>query len=54
MTPPMCSTSSRVPWKALLAVTVASTSTIGCSPRSAAASADSTTRAAAPAPMIIP
>ena len=44
----MCSTSSRVPWKALLAVTAASTSQIGRMPRSRAASADSTTSAAAP------
>ena len=50
----MCSTSSRVPWKALFAVTVPSTSQIGCSPRSRAASADSTTSAAAPMPMIMP
>ena len=50
----MCSTSSRVPWKALFAVTVPSTSQIGCRPRSRAASADSTTRAAAPIPRIIP
>ena len=50
----MWSTSSRVPWKALLAVTAPSTSQIGCSPRSRAASADSTTNAAAPIPTIMP
>ena len=37
ITPPMCSTSSRVPWKALLAVTAPSTSQIGWTPRSRAA-----------------
>ena len=51
---PMCCTSRRVPWKALLAVTVLSTSQIGRMPRSRAASALSTTRAAAPMPMIMP
>ena len=45
MTSPMWSTSSRVPWNALLAVTVPSTSQIGCRPRSRAASAASTTMA---------
>ncbi len=50
----MCSTSSRVPWKALLAVTAPSTSQMGCRPRSRAASADSTTKAAAPIPTIMP
>ena len=54
MTPLMWSTSRRVPWKALLAVIVPSTSAIGWMPRSAAASAVSTTIAAAPAPMSIP
>ncbi len=54
MTPPMCSTSSLVPWKALLAVTAPSTSQMGWMPRSRAASADSTTSAAAPTPTIIP
>ena len=54
MTPAMCFTSSRLPWKALLAVTVPSTSQIGCTPRSRAASADSTTIPAAPIPMINP
>ena len=38
ITSPMCWTSSRVPWNALLAVTVPITSQIGCRPRSAAAS----------------
>ena len=50
----MCSTSSRVPWKAEFAVTDPSTSQIGVSPRSRAAAALSTTRPAAPMPMIIP
>ncbi len=54
MTPPMCSTSRRDPWKALLAVTVPRISQIGWMPRSRAASALSTTRAAAPEPMIMP
>ena len=54
MTPPMCSTSSREPWNAEFAVTVASTSQIGARPRSAAASLDSTTSAAAPEPTIMP
>ena len=48
------STSSRVPWKALLAVTVPSTSQIGWMPRSRAASADSTTKPRRPCPMIMP
>ena len=39
ITPPMWSTSSRVPWNALFAVTVPSTSQIGAMPRSRAASA---------------
>ena len=43
-----------MPWKALLAVTAARISQIGRMPRSRAAAADSTTRAAAPEPMIIP
>ncbi len=46
--------SSRVPWNALLAVTALSTSQMGRSPRSSAASALSTTSAAAPIPMIMP
>ena len=50
----MCSTSRRVPWKALFAVTALSTSQIGRMPRSRAASALSTTSAAAPIPMIMP
>ncbi len=54
MTPLMCSMLSRVPWKALLAATAASTSQIGAMPRSRAAAADSTTKAAAPEPMIMP
>src|SRR5450759_5624936 len=54
MTPQMCSTSSRLPWKALLAVTVPRISAIGWMPRSRAASAASTTSAAAPIPMIMP
>ncbi len=54
MTPAMWPTSSRVPWNALLAVTAPSTSQIGDMPRSRAASADSTTKAAAPIPMIMP
>ena len=54
MTPLMWSMSNRVPWKALLAMTEPSTWAIGWMPRSRAASADSTTRAAAPAPMIMP
>ena len=49
-----CATSSRVPWNALLRVTVDSTSQMGCIPRSRVASGDSTTRAAAPMPTIIP
>jgi hypothetical protein len=43
-----------VPWKALFAVTLATTSQIGWMPRSRAAAAVSTTSAAAPIPMIIP
>ena len=54
MTSQMCCTSRREPWKALFAVTVARASAIGCSPRSRAASADSTTNAAAPAPTTMP
>ena len=54
MTSPMWSTSSRVPWKALLAVTAPSTSQIGRMPRWRAAPALSTTIAAAPMPRIIP
>ena len=54
MTCAMWSTSSLVPWKALLAVTEASTSQIGWMPRSRAASADSTTMPAAPIPSSIP
>ena len=50
----MWSTSSRVPWKALLAVTAPSTSQIGVTPRSRAAAALSTTMPAAPMPRIIP
>ena len=50
----MCSTSRRVPWKALLAVAVASTSQIGVIARSRAAAALSTTIAAAPIPSSIP
>ena len=50
----MCWTSRRVPWKALLAVTALNTSQMGWIPRSRAASALSTTRAAAPMPMIMP
>ena len=46
--------SSRVPWNALLATAVPSTSAIGSSPRSRAASGCSTTIAAAPMPMIMP
>ncbi len=44
MTWPMCWTSRRVPWNALLAVTALSTSQMGWIPRSRAASALSTTR----------
>ncbi len=54
MTWPTWSTSRRVPWKALFAVTAASTSQIGCRPRSRTASADSTTNAAAPIPTTMP
>ena len=50
----MCSTSSREPWNALLAVTAPSTSQIGVTPRSRAAAALSTTMPAAPMPRIIP
>ena len=50
----MWSTSRRVPWKALFAVTAPSTSQMGRIPRSRAASALSTTSAAAPMPMIMP
>ena len=50
----MWSTSSLVPWNALLAVTDASTSHTGCMPRSRTASADSITMAAAPIPRSIP
>ena len=54
MTSQMCCTSRREPWKALFAVTVARASAIGCRPRSRAASADSTTKDAAPAPTTMP
>ena len=48
------STSNRVPWKALLSVTVDNTSQIGWIPRSRAASADSMTSDAAPIPTSMP
>ena len=54
MTSAMWSTSSRLPWKALLATTVLMTSQMGQSPRSAAASRSSTTSAAPPIPMMRP
>ena len=54
MTSQMCWTSRREPWNALFAVTVASASAMGWMPRSRAASADSTTNAAAPAPTTMP
>ncbi len=50
----MWSTSSRVPWKALFAVTAPSTSQMGWIPRSRAALALSTISAAAPIPSSIP
>ena len=54
MTLPMWSTSSRVPWNALLAVTAPSNSQIGRMPRWRAEPGVSTTIAAAPMPRIIP
>ena len=54
MTWPMCCTSRRVPWKALLAVTGAQHLADRLNSASRAASALSTTRAAAPMPMIMP
>ncbi len=50
----MCSTSRRVPWKALLLVSLLSNSTMPRIPRSRTASSLSTTRAQAPMPKIVP
>ena len=54
MTCAMWFTSRRVPWKALLPATEERSRQIGVTPRSRAASALSTTRAAAPMPMTMP
>ncbi len=54
MTMAMWFTSSRVPWKALLLVSLLSNSTMPRMPRSRTASSLSTMRAQAPMPMIVP